>query len=432
MTTLVLVAALGVCAWILFLSSRLVRLWTLSPAVLMTAYFLLVMLPGMFFAQSSEAVRPALLAYLLWFLGALLAVVGSALKQRESLAATGPLSGNVPVFRVFVLLAIPAVLLTFLMLGRVPLFIGVGSLLGADSGLSMHAARQMNTLEHRSGATFYFGQGYLRQVYAVASPIFLVALYLVTKSRWPKRRSVFVGGMSAFLLFAAMLNGQIWLAVHVGLLILMARYLVFFSSNPGYTGWAVMRKGLFIYLALVCFVFAYRYAQFVLGREFDDFFLSTMARIYSPGAVELFSIFPDSEPFRYGATWINDLSGMLPGSTQSFAYEVHFLVHGGNWGFTLAPGIVASSYVNFGYVGVALVGFAFTYFFNSAFSRLASSGSAMKVALALYLSHGFMLAMPGDLSSYMVCLTTAILIYLAYVLFNSIHRAVRRRVVVNA
>ncbi|MCH8467856.1 MAG: hypothetical protein LAT78_14960, partial [Roseinatronobacter sp.] len=327
----------------------------------------------------------------------------------------------------FVLLSVPAVVFTFAMLGRIPLFIGIGSLFGGGGDISMHAARQMNTLQHRSGDTVYFGQGYLRQIYAVVSPVFLVALFVFDRLRPNSSKSLLVFMVMVFLVLAAALNGQIWIAIHVILLFLMGKYFVILSSGRKIKEYSLIFRGLLGYLALVGFVFAYRYLQSIQGREFEDFIFDTLRRIYSAGGVELFGIFPSSEGFRYGATWLNDLRGMLPGSIQSFAYEVHYLVHGGAWGFTLSPGIVASSYVNFGFIGVFGVGFSFTWLFTLIFSRLINSGSAVKIAISIYVSHRFTMAMPGDFTNYVVCLVTAAMMYLSYVLLNSFIRQVLGR-----
>lgn len=416
------------------LAERQSRYWLLSPASAMSAYFLLVMLPGLYVHNNALATERAFLAHAIWFFGVLLSMLlsvtvsGVRSGQGRSVETLQALYGNKRVIVFFVLLSIPAVLITFFMLGRVPLFIGLGSLFGENSDLTMHAARRMNTLQHRSGDTVYFGQGYLRQIYAVVSPVFLVALYILWKrGSLRKMASLLVVPMMGFLVLAAALNGQIWLAVNVLVLFLMAHYYQLISSGRGGVEYSLIFRGAVAYLLLIGFALGYRYLQSLQGRDLEDFFLNFLRRVYSPGAVDLFVIFPDIQAFRYGATWANDLRGILPGSIQSFAYEVHYLVHGGGWGFTFSPGIVAGSYVNFGYVGVFFVGFIFTFVFSSIFNWLMKSGSVVKVAMALYISQRFMLAMPADIVTYAVALITVLLMYLAYIFLNSVYWAVALR-----
>ena len=424
MIILLCLIIIGLCLFQLYVTAKSERFWLLAPSTMMTAYFLLVSFPGLFLASTSDVLLKALAAHVFWFCGVLFAVFFIAIYSggtNSEVRQPSLISGNTTVFWAFVMLSVPAVLFTFYMLGRVPLFIGLS---GSDSGLSMHAARQMNTLQHRSSDVVYFGQGYLREIYTVVSPVFLVALYV-----FKKRNKIEAGGIGlrvvgGFLILAAALNGQIWIAAHVMLLFFMASYYVEMAQGQGDKQVSVILKGIFAYVFLVGFVFLYRYFQYLQGREFENFFLDTLERIYSSGGVDLFGIFPSREPFRYGATWINDLRGMLPGSIQSFSYEVHYLVHGGAWGFTLSPGIVASSYVNFGFGGVFLVAFAFTLVFNFIFLRLARSMSAIKMAIGIYISHKFTLAMPGDINSYVVCLVSAMLIYFSYVFASSFARQV--------
>lgn len=409
-------------AGLVYVSSRSINFWLISPAIMMGVYFSLVTLPGIFLASSDMAIENGLFAHLIWFIGAILALVILAIQSTNLSHRNRKVTeaeGNKRVFWFFILLSIPAVVFTFYMLGRVPLLIGFGSLLGGESDVSMHAARRMNTLEHRSGDTIYFGQGYFRQIYAVVSPVFLVALLISERMGRKSIKSKPALLMMFFLTFSAALNGQIWIAIHVMLLFLMAKYFTLIAEGQGKNNLSIIYRGALAYLCLILFAFAFRYLQSLQGREFDNFFFETMERIYSPGAIDLFAIFPLNEGFRFGATWVNDLSGMLPGSNQSFAYEVHHLVHGGGWGYTLSPGIVASSYVNFGYFGVFIIGFIFTYIFSVIFKSLSQTKSAIKIALSIYISHRFTLAMPGDIANYVVCLITAVIIYLSYLFLNS-------------
>jgi hypothetical protein len=388
----------------------------------MLIYFLLVIFPGIFLHVSSRAMELGLAAYALWLFGTLGGIYCAGLLTPGYDRSSGNHAafGNARIFWFFVLLAIPSVTLTFMMFGRIPLLMGLSALFSDASDLSMNDARRMNTLTHRRGDTVYFGQGYLRQIYTVVSPVFLTALYVLKKESSSAGSIRAIKYMMLFLVFSAAANGQIWVAVNVILLFTLGHFMVVARASGHRSFAKLILRGAYAYCALLAFIFLYRYLQFLQGRQFDSFFLDTLRRIYQPGAIELFEIFPGEIPFRYGATWLNDLSGMLPGSVESFAYEVHYLVHGGGWGFTFSPGIVASTYVNFGFPGVILVGFLFSLLFTFIFEKLTRGRSAMRLAIAIYISLYFMLAMPGDLTSYVVCLTTAALMYFAYVIFNSV------------
>lgn len=410
------------------LSARLSRDWLTSPAVMMILFFGAVIMPGLMIEPRNDLALRALLGYNLWMFGALCGVVVSALMIRTTSGNLGVNSQMIGTYRVcifFVLLAIPAITLTFFMLGRIPLLIGIQSALGAVSDLSMHQARQMNTLEHRSGDTVYFGQGYLRQIYTVVSPVFLIAASAIAQSRGWRGASRFLFLLKILLVTAAAMNGQIWIAASVMLLFGMGSIVVATRINgKPIDGFKLIWRGVMAYIGLLVFIFGYRYFQFLQGRHFENFFQDTFARIYIPGAIDLFQIFPDYEAFRWGSTWLNDLSGMLPGSVQSFAYEVHYLVHGGGWGFTLSPGIVPSAYANFGFAGIFLTALVFTTVFNMIYLRAVASPSAVRMAAGIYLSQMFTMAMPGDIASYVVPLITALIIVCTYVICNSLYRQI--------
>lgn len=409
---------------LIFISARLTKYWLISPAVMMSAYFLFVKYPGFFIAEGYETKVTALFAHILWFLSVIFALfLIKPIGNNKSLIhlKNKVVRGNKKIFLFFVFLSVPSVIITFYMFDRVPLFVGLSSLIGFDSDISMHAARRMNTLQHRSGDTIYFGQGYFRIIYTVVSPVFLVALLVYSRVAKGIESNRSIALMMFFLVFAGALNGQIWMSAQLLLFFFMAYYYLLIIDGRGVREISIICKGVLSYAFLLAFVFLYRYLQFIQGRHFDNFFLDTLIRIYSFGSIDLFGIFPSQEPFRYGSTWLNDFKGLLPGSIQSFAYEVHYLVHGGAWGFTLSPGIVASSFVNFGYLGVFFVGLIFTTIFTKIFMRLIESASSIRIAIAIYISYSFALAMPGDIVSYFTCLLVSTIMYLSYAFLNSFH-----------
>lgn len=419
-----------ISSYVIVSSAKSMPCWLISPSAMMAIFFVLMVAPGIIFDYRDDIVTKALIGYNLWMLGSAFGVILSGLFFKRNIQSVnkynytsdGYQNGNYKLFMFFVFASIPAVIITFSMLGRIPLFTGLGSALGDVSDMSMQQARRMNTLEHRDGDTFYFGQGYFRQVYAVLSPVFLVAAHILVYSTQDTRKKRVILFMKVFLIFASALNGQIWISATVILLFSMGSMAATYKKkDKSFSNIKIIKNGFIAYVFIILFIFLYRYFQYAQGRHFENFLSETLSRIYLPGAIEIFDIFSKNMPFRYGSTWLNDLSGMLPGSTQSFAYEVHYLVHGGAWGYTLSPGIVASTYANFGFIGIFIASLVITTIFNTIYYNLITSNGAIYIAVAVYISHSFTLAMPGDISNYVISLVTGLLIIWAYNIGNRIY-----------
>lgn len=392
--------------------------WILAPPVVLTGYFLLVQFPGIgWLAYRGEFLNPAIGAALA--LGGVLvgAVIQFGLRAGGSVVnTTWPLCCRVNTSGVFVIastivvLGLGAAAFTFAMYGRIPLLYALqGLFVGYDPDLTMHQARQMNTLHHRGSDTFYFGQGYLRVLFAQVAPLFAGVLYMRRKVK-NCRGTLSVAIMSVFALIGV-LNGQIWVTMQIGIFYFMV--LVWTIAAAGDTGDSIkfVQVGRILVLALCAalgFVFAFRFLQFMSGRNLGDLFLSSVDRIFGYPQVALFSIFPAEEPFRYGSTWLNDLRGLLPGSIESFSYEVHALVHRSAWGFTLAPGMIASAYVNFGMVGVFGTFVFLTAIYTYIYERLICGRTLADRCIGIYVSFSFAINLLADLSAYVVSLLVAL------------------------
>lgn len=416
MTFIALLFSAIFCAGIVVTQKHTGPVWVFSPPVLMVAYFGLVNVPGIVLIEDSTMQDYALFAHCLWMLGVLL----SCLLFFRKIRKIGPFVpsnyyyGNTKIFYIFIIISIFSVVITFVMFGRAPLIIALRSIIEGDGNITMHEARQMNTLEHRYSDTIYFGQGYLRQLYAVIGPIFCSAVYLFYRIRLRRSAPLYIQLLMIFFVIAGAMNGQIWVAANVIILFILVKFFADTLVLPNFNTWNLIKRAMLSYIGLLIFVFAYRYLQYLQGRRFVNFTGDTLDRIYSYSVAPLFLLFPDMFPYRLGSTWINDLMGILPGSSQLFSYEVHYLVHGGAWGFTLSPGIVASSYVNFGYLGVLLTAVALTAIFTFLFNRLVQSRDVVCLSLAIYLSFSFLSGIPGDLISYIVSLVTVLLVYVGY------------------
>jgi hypothetical protein len=414
------------------------RWFIFSPPVLFLGYLFLRFAPGILdFSSSSGSLRP-MIALALTVMGVNVAVVVHQLRWSATdvaskvhprgrngvleLSAPTVVGNQAPLGRApsrsesnrVVLVAIAMVILgvasaavTFQVYGRVPLALLLQEVISGSSGsdLSMHEARRMNTFSHRDGATSYFGQGYLRTLYATVAPVFLGLLYLNARAQTRGSLVALLRFLMIVFVLIAAANGQIWLPVRVAsyfLLVVAIDYWLHKGRRDIRSMAVTVARVSGYVFALALAGVGFRYLQSLSGRQFGDTgaVWSGVRRIfnYSPGP--LFELFPESLRFRFGSTWLSDLSGLLPGSRQSFAYEVHQLVHGGGWGYTLSPGTIASGYVNFGFAGVFFLAFAGTLGFSLIYSSLVHRRRPFEIAAALFVSHGFAFSIEADVASW--------------------------------
>lgn len=244
----------------------------------------------------------------------------------------------------FVIFGVAGVVVYYALSGIVPL----AELFDGSGG--MHEARRAITYAHRDGDVKYFGQGYLKVLFSTLLPLGVGGLAVNHYIRFGKwgRYSIY---MFAVVMVQS-LSGQIWPAMLCSVLFVFI-FLCAKTYSSGSTTTSVYKIGgnlFLIFFALIAVFFAFRWLQSMGGREFSSgIFQSAFDRLFFVRHAWLYVIFPDDEPFRWGATWLNDLSGFLPGAKEMFAYEVHHIVNGGGWGFTMYPSIFASVYVNFGW-----------------------------------------------------------------------------------
>jgi len=222
--------------------------------------------------------------------------------------------------------------------------------------------------------------------------------------------------MILFIIIGA-LNGQIWIPLQIAAFFVMVAtaWVVFFSPFPSSKKIRMVGKyGMTLFLLSLIFVLIFRYVQYLSGRMFEDLLFSTIKRIFYCPQATLFVMFPEEQPFRLGLTWLNDLKGILPGSMQSFGYEVHHLVYGGAWGFTLAPGLIASAYVNFSMPGVYLTFLIISLVYSLGYRKLIGSRSVIDIILAVYLSFTFAINLSADFTPYIVSLLFIIIVKIIY------------------
>jgi hypothetical protein len=387
--------------------------WVLLPTTFMAVYLLVKVVPGVVVA-SGEATRPdAVVGHLVWAVGMLVGLVLARGVMRGLPVLHSPRKLRVAERRwvyFLISLGILAVIVMFRQLGNVPLLIGLSGIVGDTGDVLMHEARRMNTAAHREGTVGYFGQGYLKFLYQVIAPIAVCALLLShTSGRHGKGAQAAVGSLIGFFLIAGALNGQIWIAAQLAILFGATGLIayVFRSRHVSMTALAIRAAG--VYGMLLLAIAGFRRLQGVQGRTgLASPMQDVLQRLYGYPQVKLFEYFPEREGFRLGATWLHELGGILPGLQESFAYEVHAIVHGGGWGYTLAPGMVASAYVNFGFAGVFATALFAAALMTIVVWYLVDRGDSLSWACALSITVGAGLWMDADVASVVIGIGTVV------------------------
>lgn len=393
------------------------RLWLVSPPILFLVYFVLTGMGGVIFSSWKIDEPAPILGHALWFAGMSCGILlGSHSKiVQKNRMIIQPANFSLTA-AIYITLGILAVIATFFMYKRIPLLIGIDSIFGSQGAVSMHTARQMNTIAHRAGETSYFGQGYLRIFYTVVAPIFISALYVMDAER---TRSVKPSPTICFLFVVFFIfgiaNGQIWLGMTVAMIFIVASVYVFSRHSPRPPFQKLWFRALIGYISFFVVILGYRTLQVIGGREIrGDVLTNTIDRLYNYPQARLFYLFPEHLPYRLGSTWWNDILGILPGPREAFAYEVHYLVHGGGWGFTLSPGVIASTFVNFGMPGVFIVGILASWISSLIFMKMIHARDPLVITVGLYASLRFALGNIGDVGLYIVDAIICALVLLMY------------------
>ena len=201
----------------------------------------------------------------------------------------------------------------------------------------------------------YFGQGYFEFVRVTLVPyLCLVVFAFFGRS---SRRLILSGVALCLFLGAAaqMVSGQRWPMAFYMVAIAYLSLVLFGRKGRR----ALMTSGLAFYLFVMFTTFLMvRYGANAsgLGAEFVAIHRDVLRRITISSfwpTYQAFEVFPRVLDYQYGATWIQDLRGFLPGPDENFSVEYSRLL-GQSWGS--APlSFVGELYANFGSLGV-LVG----------------------------------------------------------------------------
>lgn len=398
----------------------------LTPALLLPACYLGAVYAGdiewAFIENDPRPIIIPALAVLGWCLGSAAASPALAPKRLpfpwERL--DGPAERRNVIVGGFVLVAagLLAAFAYYVLIGVVPLWQGIISIFAdVPSGAGMHDVRRRITPGHRLGDVPYIGQGYWRVFYFRLLPIGAALLWLIARHRKTHRRSCAV--LLLGVVTINMLDGRIWMGIQVSLffaIVILSSRIWGKAPHSLRAIRTASQWALGTAILVVSIVSGYRYLQHISGRSYDDWVGNLVRRLFVQPSGRLFTMFPDLEAYRLGSTWLHDFRGFLPGTHRSFAYEVHHLVHGTGWGYTLSPTLPGSFHANFGPLGVLggmlllgiLVGFTYR--------SLAFIKGPLGIALTAHFSMTIALAVLSDITaivmSYAILGIVAALIYI--------------------
>lgn len=414
-------AAVMSCVLALLAAPR--RFAAISPVFLFALYYTVRTVPGnIAVGIELDTLRVILVPSLGLVMLAVGGIMGNAfgLRGRErsgqqSLGALRIYRRPLVFARVFIIAGLAACAVYFYMSGAVPLWYGVSDLLGLGGApSSMHAARRAITAGHRDGEVAYFGQGYLRAVYFQFMPIGVLLLALSRRLRHGSYGTgvVIIGVVT---LLVQLLSGQRWPVMQVGILFVVST--VVFSArlqkhSRGMFGQVLNGRTIAAIALLLLLFVGFTGMQRVSGRTSVDASIATdiINRVSVSRTGLLYQIFPFEQPFRYGSTWVNDMRGFLPGLTRTFRYEVHQLIHGGSYGYTLSPTLFGSMYVNFGIPGIIFFSLMLGFIVQVVGMALALSTHLSDIVIYGYFASGMMFASTSDMTSVVfVLLVTAFL-----------------------
>lgn len=385
-----------------------------APAFLFPAVYLVTVYSGdVSVAVANQDLRPALIPAVGIFSWAVGSALTSPAGMRRSFVfntrlthgPVGPMALRVTAW-VIVALGFSSVIGYFALIGVIPLWEGVrGLATGSLEASGMHDIRRRITPGHRMADVRYIGQGYWRVFYFRLLPIGIALLWLLRKAN--TRDSLLTACLMVSCVVVNLLEGRIWMGVQVASFFFLLMITASTFRESGMSAKALRRAisiggtGL---AGLILMASVYRYLQFLSGRAFADFWGNLFQRMFMLPSGHLFLIFPDRESFRLGTTWLSDIRGFLPGTHRSFAYEVHELVHGTGWGYTLSPTVPGALYVNFGALGVVAGMFTLGVFVGLVFRSLRRLTHPLGLVTGTTFAVGIAFSVLGDLTTILMTL----------------------------
>jgi oligosaccharide repeat unit polymerase len=266
-------------------------------------------------------------------------------------------------FQVYIFVAIILLSLTvlyFVLLGYVPLLMGLETLLTEGFGPQLlQKPRTMRNIYINPDAAYIPLQGLLEAFRFVG--LSMAAIWFVHRFREGKQRllSVF---MVAFCLFWLVSTGQRWPLLHF--LINLSVYFSFTTSHYHFRRIAsrIVLWG-FVSGAVISALQA-RTNEVLIGLlEIAFFGVADLAdRILFGNAtapVLSFQVFPYEYNWLWGQSYLQNLLCYLPGPYPSFPVTFNYMVMREQVGFTAPPDFYTEAYVNFGLIGTLIMSFLF-------------------------------------------------------------------------
>ncbi|MCX7993310.1 MAG: hypothetical protein N2651_06535 [Fimbriimonadales bacterium] len=306
----------------------------------------------------------ALLTLSLGILAALLGGwLGLTLLEPRSRIYQVPLRGvrweyPMRVYGLVALLLMGLTALYFILLGYVPLFMGLETLLteGFMPRL-LQKPRTMRSIYINPDAAYIPMQGLLEAFRFVG--LSMVGVWFIHSYRTGKRRAL-SAAIVALCIFWLISTGQRWPLLHF-LLVIM----VYFSyTTPPrelrrVLSWVVVVGAIFGVIisalqARTSDIAAYLPAILSFGV------VNLAERILYGNAIApvlSFDVFPKEYPWLYGQSYVQNLLSYLPGPFPSFPVTFNFMVMKETVGFTAPPDFYTEAYVNFGLIGVIVMSF---------------------------------------------------------------------------
>lgn len=387
-----------------------VKLLLFSPTGLTLLYILAKILPGFYISMETDSTLNSLFALLIFVIGFFIAIICSTyfVTQTNSVAfknSSQPLEFSEKTAWTVIIIGCISFVLVYIMFGNAPILYFFKNIILGDYSITMQQARMNNTLQHYGDGTIYFGQGYFKFIYQTIAPLFVAGLYIYKKINNEGSQKKIVYLMFLYLIFSVF-NGQVkpLIVMLLFFAVIALSYNFIFNRTPNHSNnnlvvIKLLSKLFLIYTIIVLSVILLRYAQSLSGRYIEDIVTSALDRIFYLPANVLFDRFPNSYEFRLGQTWINDLSGLLPGSIKAFNYEVYILVYGTTGGFTLSPGLILSSYINFGFLGIFFLSFVLSTIYQIIFIFMSINRSIEIRVLSVLTSLSFALSLSSDIVS---------------------------------
>lgn len=241
-----------------------------------------------------------------------------------------------------------------------------------------------------SGSDGYFAPGYIKQFRDIIIPVALVSTMAVNAHY---RKSSLVWIAFAASLSAMVISGQRLVFVIFFVSLLLGSYYINKFSVPG------INRGLgsvrIPWLSIGVMILLYGLLTIMLGRVTEglslfgsmlDVMLNLLDRIFLAAPRENTITLPlwYSMGPTYGASWLSDLAGILPGVSESFSNILHSNV-GGSLQGNSPLGLPADIWFAWGWGGVLIIPFVYAFGIGMLDMVLLSRRSAIFFGLKIYL-----------------------------------------------